>query len=153
MFKQARHSWSVHIFLYRISKISHFRLLLYCKTTSVELSWIDEWMLAMNWTAMTYDTVCSCHGRWPSYISTVVCVTYHYRPSRPICEIPYDTGCYFNVRSKADTSRLNLPHGTDNEKVKNRRKKLKSKKRICSEVSIIRKESTVNALLMHLKHA
>ena len=28
--------------------------------------------------------------------------------------IRYDTRCYFNVRSKADTSRLNLPHGTDN---------------------------------------
>ena len=28
----------------------------------------------------------------------------------------YDTirGCYFNVRSKADMSQLNLPHGTDN---------------------------------------
>ena len=26
----------------------------------------------------------------------------------------YDTRCYFNVRSKADTSQLNLPHGTDN---------------------------------------
>ena len=28
--------------------------------------------------------------------------------------IRYDTRCYFNVRSKADTSRLNLPHGEDN---------------------------------------
>jgi len=26
----------------------------------------------------------------------------------------HDTRCYFNVRSKADTSQLNLPHGTDN---------------------------------------
>ena len=25
-----------------------------------------------------------------------------------------DTRCYFNVRSKADISQLNLPHGTDN---------------------------------------
>jgi len=25
-----------------------------------------------------------------------------------------DTRCYFNVRSKADMSRLNLPHGDDN---------------------------------------
>jgi len=25
--------------------------------------------------------------------------------------IRYDTRCYFNVRSKADTSQLNLPHG------------------------------------------
>jgi len=28
--------------------------------------------------------------------------------------IRYDTKCYFNVRSKADISQLNLPHGTDN---------------------------------------
>jgi len=28
--------------------------------------------------------------------------------------IQYDMKCYFNVQSKADTSRLNLPHGTDN---------------------------------------
>ena len=26
----------------------------------------------------------------------------------------YDTRCYFNVRSKDDTSRLNLPDGNDN---------------------------------------
>ena len=29
-------------------------------------------------------------------------------------ELRYDTRCYFNVRSKADISQLNLPHGTDN---------------------------------------
>jgi len=28
--------------------------------------------------------------------------------------IRYDTRCYFNVRSKADTSQLNLPYGNDN---------------------------------------
>jgi len=28
--------------------------------------------------------------------------------------IRYDTRCYFNVRSKADMNRLNLPHGDDN---------------------------------------
>ena len=28
--------------------------------------------------------------------------------------IRYDTRCYFGVRSKADTSQLNLPHGTKN---------------------------------------
>ena len=31
-----------------------------------------------------------------------------------ILDIRYDTRCYFNVRSKADISQLNLPHGTDN---------------------------------------
>jgi len=28
--------------------------------------------------------------------------------------IRYDTRCHFNVRSKADVSQLNLPHGTNN---------------------------------------
>ena len=40
--------------------------------------------------------------------------------------LQYDTRCYFNVRSKADTSQLNLPHGTNGEKVENRQ--IKSKK-------------------------
>jgi len=31
-----------------------------------------------------------------------------------VARIRYDTRCCFNVRSKADTSQLNLPHGTDN---------------------------------------
>jgi len=34
--------------------------------------------------------------------------------SRHVRQIRYDTRCYFNVRSKADISQLNLPHGTDN---------------------------------------
>ena len=32
----------------------------------------------------------------------------------PSANALYDTRCYFNVRSKADVSQLNLPHGTDN---------------------------------------
>ena len=35
-------------------------------------------------------------------------------PSQLGGTIRYDTRCYFNVRSKADISQLNLPHGTDN---------------------------------------
>jgi len=39
----------------------------------------------------------------------------------------YDTRCYFNVRSKADISQLNLPHG--NRQIKSvKTEKLKSKK-------------------------
>jgi len=38
------------------------------------------------------------------------------------CGRPYDTRCYFNVRSKADVSQLNLPHG------KRQLKSVKSKK-------------------------
>ena len=49
-------------------------------------------------------------------------------------QIRYDTICYFNVRCEAYMSRLNLPHGTNNEKWKT--EKLDSKKRICSEVSV-----------------
>ena len=30
------------------------------------------------------------------------------------CILRYDRRCYFNVRSKADMSQHNLPHGTDN---------------------------------------
>jgi len=37
--------------------------------------------------------------------------------------IRYDTRCYFNVRSKADMSPLNLPHGNNNWKVENRKTK------------------------------
>jgi len=35
------------------------------------------------------------------------------RPSSVLLhqEVRYDTRCYFNVRSKADVSQLNLPHG------------------------------------------
>ena len=39
------------------------------------------------------------------------------------------------MRSKADINQLNLPHGTNNWKVENR-KKLKSNKQICSAVSV-----------------
>ena len=31
-----------------------------------------------------------------------------------LVSLRYDTRCYFNVRSKADISQLNLPHGADN---------------------------------------
>ena len=31
--------------------------------------------------------------------------------SSQLCMLRYDTRCYFNVRSKADISQLNLPHG------------------------------------------
>ena len=39
----------------------------------------------------------------------------------------YDTKCYFNVRSKADISQLNLSHGTKNKTIKTE-KELKRKK-------------------------
>ena len=46
-------------------------------------------------------------GTMPSYFMTVL-----WRRRRS--KIRYDRRCYFNVRSKADISQLNLPHWTDN---------------------------------------
>ena len=43
--------------------------------------------------------------------------------------IRYDAICYFNVRSKADMSQLNLPHGNYNEKEGENIKKLKKSKK------------------------
>ena len=41
-------------------------------------------------------------------------LTVSYTPFALHFTIRYDTIRYFNVRSKADISQLNLPHGTDN---------------------------------------
>ena len=43
--------------------------------------------------------------------------------------IRYDTRCYFNVRSKADISQLNLPHGTGNKKSVKTEKKQQQQQR------------------------
>ena len=39
---------------------------------------------------------------------------YYASLTRSSITIRYDTRCYINVRSKANMSQLNLPHGTDN---------------------------------------
>ena len=52
---------------------------------------------------------------------------------RYMTTIRYDTTTYFNVR-EAGISQFNLTHGTELKKWK--REKLKTKKRICSEVSV-----------------
>jgi len=36
-----------------------------------------------------------------------------YFPHFKFCKVVHDTRCYFNVRSKADISQLNLPHGAE----------------------------------------
>ena len=47
-----------------------------------------------------------CFLGHPAYIMvSIICI---------IIFIRHDTRCYFNVRSKADMSQLNLPHGDDN---------------------------------------
>ena len=45
---------------------------------------------------------------------TNVVVNNHTGSCPTVFTIRYDTRCYFNVRSNADISQLNLPHGTDN---------------------------------------
>ena len=60
--------------------------------------------------------------------------------------IRYDTRCYFNVRSKADESQL--IYRTENRQLRSeKRKKLKSKKRICSEVSVNSPGKSVESVL------
>ena len=58
-----------------------------------------------------------CPGA-PEFLVTPLPITTHNRHYYNVCRrgitIRYDTRCYFNVRSKADISQLNLPHGTDN---------------------------------------
>ena len=54
---------------------------------------------------------------WQSYKQERGCLMYFARLANTLLKddtIRYDTRCYFNVRSKADISQLNLPHGTDN---------------------------------------
>jgi len=58
------------------------------------------------------------HTRVTSCQQSVACVsgvrTTTFQPDNLYGTVRYDTRCYFNVRSKADISRLNLPHGDDN---------------------------------------
>ena len=44
-----------------------------------------------------------------SWCVTIICTCTRYTIG-----LQYDTRCYFNMRSKADMSQLNLPHGNDN---------------------------------------
>ena len=43
-----------------------------------------------------------------------ICFCWLPRRPKTFLEKEYDTRCYYPVRSKADMSQLNLPHGTDN---------------------------------------
>ena len=51
-------------------------------------------------------------------------------------EKQYNTSSYFDVRSKADISQLKLPHERKKIFKECKRQKLKSKTRICSEISV-----------------
>jgi len=61
----------------------------------------------------------------------------------------YDTRCYFNVRSKADTSQRNLPHGTKKWQKSWDKEELKSKKRIFSEISVTAGESVQSVMVKY----
>jgi len=71
---------------------------------------------AANGTWFTVYPLLYCGNRWPigtaySCIWTPNMVRHNICWHNYAVEIRYDTRCYFNVRSKADISQLNLPHG------------------------------------------
>jgi len=76
-----------------------------CMFAFCALTLLEEHPVCKNW-------VMRC---WCGYLSEAKCRLFAYGPAdatasqNPI--IRYDTRCYFNVRSKADISQLNLPHG------------------------------------------
>ena len=82
---ESYHSWSSHLFCGRPRGRRHMRS---GGRLSVKLMW--------SWRAMFAGVSSSSQATCPN------------------TEIRYDTRCYFNVRWKADMSRLNLPHGNDN---------------------------------------
>jgi len=80
------------------------------------------WPLATI-TVATYYTRSQCgHKNWTAVDDMVLTVTSEQKLNfsellisyKTFATIRYDTRCYFNVRSKANMSRLNLPHGNDN---------------------------------------
>ena len=89
--------------------------------------------IAHELAGLRYDTRCYFNVRSkPTWVSLIYrteptikkCKNRRTKSRKQICSemtvnspgntIRYDTRYYFNVRSKADISQLNLPHGTDN---------------------------------------
>jgi len=68
-----------------------------------------------------------CHCHWTlGYLSGHSPPLPLYQKLKPCSHsVRYDTRCYFNVRSEADISQLNLPHGTKNWKWKKEKLKIK----------------------------
>jgi len=58
--------------------------------------------------------VISSDGRQLKHFSQTKTKFHRNSAANYITKIVYGTRCYFSVRSKADTSQLNLPHGTNN---------------------------------------
>ena len=82
-----------------------------------QFRWLHFSNTAANRTWFTVYPLLYCGNRWPigtaySCIWTPNMVRHNICWHNYAVEIRYDTRCYFNVRSKADISQLNLPHGS-----------------------------------------
>ena len=107
-------SWSSHLFQVGVA------------TCGREVGWAIRWcwytISACNQSTIGHLSIASSPGvakQSPGF-AVVLARTPPLKLSRVAgntvisCTIWYDTRCYFNVRSKANVSQLNLPHGTDN---------------------------------------
>jgi len=66
--------------------------------------------------AVSLPDCAASQGQWPRWLGLRAVAESACRAFLNQCAMffmPYDTRCYFNVRSKADMSQLNLPHGND----------------------------------------
>jgi len=89
----------------------------------------NSWKMGYFPTSPIYGVPKSPPFWWPARHRYCIATCYNYLFNRlhKAFTIRYDTRRYFNVRSKAHISQLNLPHGTDNLKSV-KQKKVKSKK-------------------------
>ena len=79
------------------------------------LAWLSVWSEVLTCMCPSW---CHCHSLSLASVKSRLVLPFWYRLT-----IRYDTRCYFNVRSKADISQLNLPHGNwQLKKCKNRKK-------------------------------
>ena len=93
-----------------------------CTSSSCEHNHATDWRFGVAVESITRcktKTDCSPPGYFPSRLFIrllywFACVQRNLHFLSYADTIRYDTRCYFNVRSKADISQLNLPHGTDN---------------------------------------
>ena len=71
----------------------------------IRLFWTTRTRKRHTQTDILFELLRTTHSAAPNSV---------HREQKCADTIRYDTRCYFNVRSKADISQLNLPHGTDN---------------------------------------
>ena len=89
---------------------------------NVIIAWSLFYLFA-SFANMAHLPWADCFNQWNTYRQYLCCrrasfdfSSFHIYsvPDNGSGVLRYDTRCYFNVRSKADMSQLNLPHGTDN---------------------------------------